>query len=773
MAPRCPSLLTLVTLGIAGRVALAQQTPNPTSTPLTIERLVSPEFQAKSLPPTRWLDSGTAYTTVEPSAATTGGEDIVCYTTATGDRRILVAAAQLTPPGASKPLDLEDYAWSPDHTKLLVYTNAQKVWRQRTRGDYWVLELKSGALRQLGAAAELATLMFATWSPDGTRVAYVQRDHGATTIATNLYVEDLTTGRVTQLTHDGQVRNADGSGTTIINGTGDWVNEEEFDLRDGFRWAPDGTRIAYWQFDATAVRDFDLINTTDSLYAFTIPIAYPKTGTTNSTVRVGVVRADGGPTTWLRPPGDPSEHYIPRLEWSPDGREIVLEQFDRPQQTLTVLAADVSTGATHPLLTEHDSTWIDVVNDFRWLGGGREFLWVSERAGWRRPYVVSRDGRRQRAVTHGAFDILDIAAVDEPGGWLYYSASPENATQRYLYRTRLDGQGEPRRVTLASLPGTNRYDTSPDAKWAFHTHSSFDSPPVTDLVQLPAHTVQRTIVDNARLTEGAAELGTGRTEFLTVPVTTPHGRATLDGWLIRPPGFDSTKHYPVLVHVYGEPFDQLVLDAWPALPVQWDRYAASLGYVVLSVDNRGTPGPKGHAWRHVIYGDIGVLAADEQAAALRVLTARRPYLDTTRVAVWGWSGGGSTTLHLLFRYPELYKVGMAVAPVSDRRLYDTIYQERYMGTPHSNPEGYRRSAPITYAKGLRGKLLVVCGTGDDNVHYQSCEVLLDRLIALGKPLDFMAYPNRTHALAERAGTVPHFYNLLTRYLTTNLLVGAR
>jgi dipeptidyl-peptidase-4 len=751
---------------------LQSQQPGTPPEGITIERLVSSEFKPRSLPPTRWLDEGAAYTTIEPSAAVPGGSDIVSYVTATGERRVLVSASRLIPRGGGSPLEIDDYDWSPDRSRLLVYTNAQKVWRQRTRGDYWVLDLGTGTLRKLGGTAAPATLMFATWSPDGTRVAYARRDLGATRMATNLYVEDVATGRVTQLTRDAAVRTPGGSGATVINGTGDWVYEEEFDLRQAFEWSPDGSRVAYWQFDATAVRDFYLLDNIDSLYSTIIPVPYPKAGTANSRVRVGVVEASGGETTWLAPPGNPDSSYIARLAWSPDSRQVVLQYLDRPQQTLTLLAADARTGATTPIVTEHDSTWVDVVDDFQWLNGGRSFLWVSERDGWRHVYAVSRDGRERRLVTRGGLDAISVAGVDERGGWLYFIASPDNPTQRYLYRARLDGRRAPERVTPRNFSGTNDYAMSPDAHWALQTYSTFDTPPVTTLVRLPDHAAQRRMVANDSLARRAAPLITRPTEFFRVDAKTGQDTARLDGWLIRPPGFDSTRTYPVLVHVYSEPAAQTVLDAWNPGDM-WNRYAASLGYVVLSVDNRGTPAPRGRAWRHVVYGSVGVLAAEEQAAALRALETQRPYLDTTRVGVWGWSGGGSMTLHLMFRHPDLYRMGMSVAPVSDQRLYDTIYQERYMNTPQANPEGYRRGSPISYAGGLAGKLLLVCGTGDDNVHYQSCEVLLDRLIALGKPVDFMAYPMRTHALAERDGTVPHFYHLLTRYLTTNLPAGGR
>jgi dipeptidyl-peptidase-4 len=714
----------------------------------------SRDFSSQSFGPARWIGGGVAYTTVEPSALVPGAADLVRYETASGARSILVSARQLTPRGAQTPLDIDDYEWAAGDSLLLVFTNTRKVWRRNTRGDYWVLNRNSGTLKKLGGpdAAE-ATLMYAKFSPKDGRVAYVRRG--------DIYVERLADGTITRLTADAD--------SLHVNGMTDWVYEEEFDLRDAFRWSPDGTKIAYWRFDMTEVRTFTLINTTDSLYPFTIPIQYPKTGTPNSAVRAGIVSADGGVTTWIFLPDNLRDNYLPRMEWV-GSTELVLQRMNRQQNTNRVLLADAVTGGTRPILTERDNAWLDVVEEIPWLPGNTRFLWLSERDGWRHVYVVGRDGSRPLLITPGAFDVIDIAAVDPVGGWLYYRASPDNATQRYLYRIRLSGGGKPERVTPTGAPGTHSYLVSPDARWAIHTVSRFDTPPTTDLVRLPSHQVVRSLVDNAALRAAMDTLITRPTEFFKVQVGEG---VTLDGWMIRPRNFDSTRTYPLLMHVYGEPAGQTVLDRWPGTTGLWHRMLANQGYVVASVDNRGTPAPRGRNWRKVVYGAIGVLASREQADAVQALTAARPYLDATRVAIWGWSGGGSSTLQALFRYPEVYQVGMSVAPVPDQRLYDTIYQERYMGLPQDNGDGYRLASPITFADGLRGRLLLVHGSGDDNVHYQGSERLVNRLVSQGKQFDFMAYPNRSHCICEGRGTTQHVYSLLTRYLLEHLPAGAR
>src|SRR5438309_5308591 len=661
------AVFVVVTVGGIMAAPLTAQVPAAAADML--RRLyASREFAPEHFGPARWIKGGTAYTTVEP-APDNGGSDIVRYETATGARSVAVAARQLIPRGATESLDIDDYDWSSDASKLLIFTNTQRVWRQNTRGDYWVLDRTGGgAVIKLRGDAPASSLMYAKFSPDGNRVAYVRQG--------DLYVERLANGRITRLTT--------GADSLHVNGMTDWVYEEEFDLRDGFRWSPDGARIAYWHFDMTGVGRFLLTNDTDSLYTFVTPVQYPKAGTTNSAVTAGVVSADGGATTWLQVPDDPRQNYLPRLEWA-GPQELVLQRINRAQNTDRVMLADATSGAVRTVLVERDSAWLDVVDDLQWLAGGKEFTWLSERDGWRHVYRVGRDGKAARLVTPGAFDVTDLAAVDEPGGWLYFIASPDNATQRYLYRTRLDGRATPERLSPPDRPGTHGYEISPDARWAFHTYSTFDTPTVTDVVGLPSHVVVRTLAANEQLRAAAAPLIGRRTEFFKVAL--PDG-ATLDGWMIRPRDFDSTKTYPLLMYVYGETGAQTVLDQWFGSPGVWFRTLADQGYLVASVDNRGTPAPKGRAWRKVVYGAIGVLSSGEQADAVRALTRSRRYLDSTRVAIWGWSGGGSSTLQALFRYPEVYQVGMSVAPEPDERLYDTIYQERYMGLPQGHAAGY-------------------------------------------------------------------------------------
>ena len=735
------------------------------------------EFKAKTFGPARWLDGGKAYTTVEDSATVKDAKEIVRYDTATGERRVLVSASQIADAGSGgKPPEIDDYSWSKDGAKLLLFTNTKKVWRKNTRGDYWILDLKGGKLHKVGGSAPESSLMFAKLSPDSTRVAYVH--------ANNLYVQNLSDWLIARLT-------ADGSGT-IVNGTSDWVYEEEFDLRDAYRWSPDGKQIAYWHFNTTGIGKFDLINNTASVYPVITEIPYPKAGTPNSAVTIGIVDATGASpapiTRFVELPGDPRDGYVPRMEWVGSSRngesargpqEIVLQQLNRLQNTDDVWLADAKTGVARRMFRDNDDAWVDVVDSWQWLPGGKDLLWVSERDGWRHAWAAPHDGadgNALRLLTPGNFDIAAVAGigkVDERGeDWLYFTASPDDATRLYLYRVPIRGGGRPERVTPADKPGKHAYDVSPDGSWAFHTFSTIDRPPVTELVRLPSHEVVRVLEDNHAVAAAVASGSPDRpaTEFFKVDLG---DGVTLDGWMLKPPAFDPSKKWPLLMYVYGEPAGAEVQDHWFGDRMLFHRALANAGYVVACVDNRGTPALKGRAWRKIVYGRVGVLASKEQAAAVRKLLAGRPYLDPERVASWGWSGGGSMTLNLLFRSPDLYGVGMSVAPVPDQTLYDTIYQERYMGLPQDNADGYREGSPINFAEGLRGNLLLVHGTGDDNVHFQGSQKLINRLVALDKPFDFMEYPNRTHAINEGDGTSLHLHSLLARYLLEHLPAGPR
>lgn len=672
----------------------------------------------------------------------------------------LATAEQLTPVGQTTALEVADFEISSNNNILLLFTNTAKVWRYRTRGDYWLLNRSTGKLRQVGKGKPSQSLMYAKLSPDAKKVAYVSRG--------NIYVEDVNTGATIDLTTDGTRQ--------MINGTFDWVYEEEFGCRDGFRWSGDSKHIAYWQVDARKTRDYLMLNTTDSIYSFVIPVEYPKVGQPPSVVRIGVVNAAGGRTTWMNIPGNAQQHYLPRMEWTGDNKTLIVQQMNRKQNESKIFICSADKGTTKEIYTESDKAWIDIKsrwNDddpkgWEWINGEKDFLWVSEKDGWRHIYRVSANGKSEILLTQGNYDIETISAIDEKNNYVYFIASPQSAIQRYLYRTTLDGKGKLELVSPANLQGTHGYEISPGAHLALHTFTNRNTAIVYEWISLPDHKPLR----EEQSIENTMKMSVRKDiEFFSI---TTDDNVTMDGWISKPDNFDPSKKYPVLLYVYGEPGSTTVEDV--ATAGKNRMYIGNLeqdGYFYVSFNNRGTPTLKGAAWRKAIYRNIGIINIRDQAMGMKKLLEQRPYLDTSRVACWGWSGGGSSTLNLLFQYPEIFKTGIAIAAVANQLTYDNIYQERYMGVPQESKEDFIKGSPVSHVSGLRGNLLYIHGTGDDNVHYQNAEMLLNELIKYNKQFQFMAYPNRTHSISEGEGTSKHLQTLYTDYLRKYCPPGAR
>jgi dipeptidyl-peptidase-4 len=574
-------------------------------------------------------------------------------------------------------------------------------------------------------------------------------------VKNNIYLEDLQSGDILPLTLDGS--------DTIINGTADWTYEEEFHVRNGFRWSPDGRHIAFWNFDTSGVGKFHMINNTDSLYPKIITFRHAKVGTTNSACRVGVVDIAGGKPLWFDPSrGNSRDYYIARMEWAGND-EVVFQWLNRRQNRDGVILGDIGTGEMRAVLTEKDEAWVDV-QDIIWIDEGQAFLWQSERDGWRHLYRVDRMNGRLELLTPGDFDVLGIEAVDKKNRWVYFTASPDNPTQRFLFRASLEGGVTVERITPEDAEGSHGYQIAENCRWAIHSWSSFGDPQRTEIVALPGHRSVRMLASNEGLRAKLRALKKGPAAFFRVNI----GEVELDGWMIKPPNFDPSKKYPLLFHIYGEPASSTVRDSWGGRNYLWHLMLSQKGYIVASLDNRGTNVPRGRAWRKSIYRQVGVLACKDQASALRQMLKDYPYIDPQRIGIWGWSGGGQMSLNMIFRYPELYSTAMAIAFVSDQKLYDTIYQERYMGLPEDNEEGYRDGSPITHAHRLKGNLLIVHGTADDNVHYQNFEKLVNELIKNNKHFTMMSYPNRTHSISEGENTTRHLFTLLTHYLLENM-----
>lgn len=691
----------------------------------------------------KWLRDSSGYFVLESNKPGSPPE-LVQYDVSTGKRSILIGDQQLTLPGTSDRLFIQDVVQSPTGQQFLLYGRSSGP--SRGNADYWIFDIRTASLKKVPAGIPHQSMGNA-FSPTGDQLLFRS--------GRDLHVCDLAKETVTALT-----------------------NTKEPDLDNGSQavWSPDGRLVAFVQTDSSKVRLRPVIQPTDPTYPQVSMQRFARVGTPIPTLRVGVVDKSGGETRWIRLPADPGTFYINDVSWPGNPDEILVELLSRSRDSRQFFLVNQKTGEVATAYKESDPAWVDASTSanagLEWIRQGKAFVLLSEKDGWRHAYVISRDGKESSLLTKDKNDIIARGPVDEAGGWFYYYASPKNATQRYLYRLPLDGSGDPKRVTPADQPGTHQYDFSPDRKWAFHTRSTFDTPPVTDLVRISDHQSIRVLQANETCRARVRPLITQPTEFLELDIG---GGVTMDAWMIKPRDFQPTKKYPVFVFVYGEPHSQTVLDDWAGGQNQtmYHRMIADLGYLVVSIDNRGTPAPKGAAWRRAVYGSLGPLSTEEQAAGLKELARIRPFVDLSRVGIWGWSGGGSNTLNAMFRKPDLYHVGIAVAPKPQPDLYNAWFQEIFMRTREENPKGYQEAAAINFAEGLRGDLLIIHGTGETNTHLSITEGLVDRLIELGKKFEYMAYPNRDHGLREGKGTLVHMRLLMTRYLIEHLPPGPR
>ena len=716
---------------------------------LTLEDIYSNGvYTPKVIKSMRWITGTDCYTVLENSKIYSA-KDLVQYDVKNGERKILVSATELVPEDSEKPLIISDYQWNENQSKLLIFTNTSRVWRYNTKGDYWVFDLKNKKLQKIGKTNEPSETKFAKFSHDSKKVAYVYLN--------NIYVETLETSKVEQLTFDGNTR--------IINGTFDWVYEEELGCRDGFRWSSDDSRIIYWHSDTKGTGKFTLIDNIDSLYSKVKVVPYPKVGTMNSAVKLGVVELSNKTTEWFKIPGDSRNNYLARMEVIPNTNQVMIQQLNRLQNTNKVYIANVDNMSINNIYTDKDKAFLDIHDNVKWLDNNKYFTWTSEKDGWLHLYKISKDGKEEQLITKGDFDVISISCINPKTGYVYYIASPYNATERYLYRSKLNGRGEAERVTPLNKVGHNSYQVSPDSRWAIYTYQNTITPPIYSIVSLPEHKIVKILEDNHDLMKKVSSLDLNPKEFFKVDIGEG---VVLDGWMIKPKKFNPNKKYPVIVWVYGEPAGTTVQNNWGGYHAFYDQYMAQQGYIVMSIDPRGTKTPRGREWRKCIYEKIGIVAPADHAKAMQVLEDQYSFIDKDRIGIWGWSGGGQMTLNAMFKYPEIYSTGIAVAFVCDQHLYDTIYQERYMGLPSDNKKGYFEGSPINFANNLQGDLMIIAGTADDNVHYQSFEKLTDRLIKYKKIFSMMSYPMRSHGIYERENTTYHLYKTMTMFWLSHL-----
>jgi dipeptidyl-peptidase-4 len=704
---------------------------------LTVERIFGSEDFSTERDSVHWMPDGRHWTTVEPDSA--GHDELWREEAESGRREKLISAADLVAPGGLEPLRIEGHSFSDDAGRVLIFSESRQVWRDRTRGRYYVFDFQARRLSPVSREAGLQ--MFAKLSPDARRVAFVREN--------DLYVSDLTTGEERRLTFDGS--------ETIINGTTDWVYEEELDLRDAFRWSPDGGRIAYWQLDQSPVRTYWLLDPLP-LYPELDGVRYPKAGEANSRVRVGSLDLATGRTTWFDL-GPEEDIYVARMEWAESSDEVVIQRLNRHQNRIDLLLGDAVTGGTSLLFSDEDDAWLDANDDLYWIDGGSRFTWTSDRDGFTHVYLYDRSGRMVRQLTRGRWDVTALHGVDEETGVVFFTAASESPLTRAVYSTPLEG-GDMTRI--AGGRGSHSASFSPDFRLFTDTHSSIGTPPVSVLRRTADGSEVRVLEDNAGLVQKLDALDLREPEFFTVRAD---DGSQLNAWIIKPRDFDPGQQYPLLLYVYGGPGSQTVRDAWGGNRYMWHQMLVKKGILVASVDNRGT-GARGREFKKQVYMRLGQLEAADQLAAARQL-GNLPYVDGSRIGIWGWSYGGYMALMTSFIGGSAVATAIAGAPVTSWELYDTIYTERFMRTPDENPEGYSLGAPLSLADGLEAHLLIVHGTADDNVHPQNTLKMVYALEAVGKQFDMRLYPGQRHGVRGQTLTV-NLYEMMTAFLLRTL-----
>lgn len=663
------------------------------------------------------------------------------YDAETSKREPLLDPRELRLTRDAKPVPISTIRFSPDERYLLLTSKPPA--RFSPCGDLYLYDLHHEVLRRLTDTE--SAQYHPEFSPDGSGIAYV-RDN-------DLWVISVKTGEERRLTTDGT--------SAVYNGRCGWVYEEELGLARAWEWSPDGHTIAFLQQDETGVPEV-LLPQYDKPHCDPRPTRYPKAGDPNPTVRLGFVQVATGELQWvdLKPvTGDPpEEHYIAHVQWAPDGNELLVQYIPRLQNALRLVAVRRYDLTVRTVVDERDEAWIDHPGKLHFVGDSPEFLWPSERDGWRHLYVHDMAGNCVRQLTSGEWEVAGIAAVDQRRGCVYFIAARPSPTERNLYRVALDG-GDPERLT--EEPGVHTALFARDCQRYLHTHSSLNTPSRTEVCTVEGDRsapLTRDIVPVLRRYGVAvgSEVLEGGWELLTF--RTQDGE-TLNGRMLKPRRFDPRRRYPVLMHTYGGPGSQVVLDQWGGTGALWYHYLAQQGYLIFLCDNRGT-GARGRDFRKITYLRLGDWEVRDQIAGARFL-ASLPFVDPRRIAIWGWSYGGYMASLCILQGADVFKAAIAVAPVTDWGLYDTIYTERYMRTPAENPEGYRDGSPVHHARKLQGRFLLVHGTMDDNVHFQNAARLASALQDSGKLFETMFYPGRHHGIENRH---LHLYRTMTAFL---------
>ncbi len=724
--------LLFIVLGWMLQPAVGQQ-----KKPIEFNHLFDGTFSPAGIQNIDWMQDGRYYTALVRKL---DNAELRKYDITTGDYEVLITSSGLKAEGRNTPIRIQDYQFSADETKLLIKTDIESIWRRSTKENYYVHNLETGETRKLTSTKEKQ--QYAQFSPKGDKVAFVRNN--------NLFLTDLATGEEKAITTDGAFNE-------IINGATDWVYEEEFGFAKAWYWSPDGQKIAFYRFDETEVKEF-FMTQWGELYPKQIRFKYPKAGEKNSVVKIGVYDLETGKITWMDI-GAEADQYIPRINWTRDSNILAIRRMNRLQNRQDLMLADVSSGETEIIKTETSDAWVDVNDNLVFLENGEQFIYTSEEDGYNHIYLYNIDGELVRQVTKGEWEVTSFLGYNEKNQTLYYVSTEESPLERHLYSIHIDGENKKK---LSEGEGWHSVNMSSDYTYYIKTYSAPFSPPEYVLYEEGGRQV-RVLEDNSRLAETLNKHQLPKKEYIEIELP----QARLNGYMLKPHDFDPSKKYPVLFYVYGGPGSQTVTKIFDfGQQALWHYYLTTQGYIVVSVDNRGTGG-RGRDFEKQVYKKLGQYEIADQIASANYLAEEYSFIDPSRIGIWGWSYGGYMSSLGISKGHDTFSTAIAVAPVTHWRFYDTIYTERFMQTPQMNPEGYAQGSPIAYADQIDGSYLLVHGTGDDNVHVQNSIEWMNVLIDHDVQFETMYYPDRNHGIYG-GNTRFHLFKMMNSFILENL-----
>ena len=703
---------------------------------ITLEQIwASGMFQPESVYGLKSMNDGVHYTLLDNDRGST--QKINQYAYATGELVKTIVDLSIIELAETKgaPFKVDGYSFSSDEKKILFSTQTEKIYRHSTRSKYYVYNIASKKIELLSTEKQ----RYATFSPTGDKVAFVRNN--------NLFVKEIEDDGVeTKLTYDGE-KNA------IINGATDWVYEEEFAFDKAFFWSPAGNSIAYYKFNESSVKEFNM-PIYGTLYPEDNPFKYPKAGEKNSTVQIEVANIINGNVSTYSP--EASVEYIPRVKWSKTDDALIIYTMNRHQSNLKLVNYNPSEESSSILYEEDNDAYINITDNFYVVGANKGFIFTSEKSGFNHLHYQSWNGSKNYQITKGDWEVTEVYGFEEKSGTIYFQGAKKSPMDREVYKTSIKGS-EPEKLT--PLAGWNKATFSSGFKYFINYHSTASSPSYISLHKISGKEI-RVLKDNTVLNLTLTKCDISKPEFMTIPVN----GEKLNAYMIKPSNFDPSKKYPVLMYVYGGPGSQTVKNSWGGANYLWYQMLAQKGYIIVSVDNRGT-GARGEKFKKLTYKQLGKYETEDQISSAKWL-AGQSYVDANRIGIWGWSYGGYMSSLCLFKGNDIFKTAMAVAPVTNWKYYDSIYTERYMQTPEEN-SGYDENSPISHVDSLKGNYLLIHGTGDDNVHFQNSIEMVTALQKANKQFDFMMYPNKNHGIYG-GNTRLQLFQMLTNYVEENL-----